>query len=155
MHLLYIRNTNINGNIIKHNLRTSMNERTHFIIKMCISHTSFSKGLMFLWCVKDEWRQGQTDILMQLLFLTIARCVIFRNALSTSSASWLGMLNRGRCKLALTLAFLSPTNSTAAGICIYSFITPTCFRFFFRLFTQVHLGQGSIYNTSLAHLHAL
>ena len=43
------------------------------------------------------------------------------------------------CKLVLTLAFLCPTNSTATGTCLYSFITPTCFCFFFRLFTQAHL----------------
>ena len=36
--LLYSRNTNISGNIIKHNLRTSMNERTHFFIKIYLSH---------------------------------------------------------------------------------------------------------------------
>ena len=29
--VLHSRNTNISGNIIKHNLRASMNERTHFI----------------------------------------------------------------------------------------------------------------------------
>ena len=46
-----------------------MNQRTHFFIKICISHTLFS---MFLWYVRDEWRQGQTAILTQLLFLTIA-----------------------------------------------------------------------------------
>ena len=40
----------------KHNLRTSMNERTHFFIKIYISHTLFSKGLMFLLCVRDGWR---------------------------------------------------------------------------------------------------
>ena len=43
------------------------------------------------------------------------------------------------CKLALTLAFLFPTNSTATGTSLYSFITPACFCFFFRLFPQVHL----------------
>ena len=32
-----------------------------------------------------------------------------------------------------------PTNSTADGTCLYSFITPTCFRFFFRLFIPVNL----------------
>ena len=84
--------TNISENIIKHNLRTSMNDRTHFFIKICISHTLFS---MFLWCVRDRRRQGQTTILTQLLLLTIARCVIFKNLLSTSSASWLELLNRG------------------------------------------------------------
>ena len=36
--LLYSRNTNISGNIINHNLRTSMNERTHFFIKIYLSH---------------------------------------------------------------------------------------------------------------------
>ena len=119
----------------------------HFFIKY-ISHTLFSKGLMFLWCVRDGWRQGQTAVLTQLLLLTIARGVIFKNPLSTSSASWLGLLNRGslratelrgRSQSARWLAFLSPTDSTAAGTCLYSFITSTCFRFFFHLFTQVHL----------------
>ena len=52
--LLYSRNTkiNISGNIIKDYLRTSINEETHFFIKICISHTLFLKGLMFLWCVE-------------------------------------------------------------------------------------------------------
>ena len=72
-----------------------MNERTHFFIKICMSHTLFLKGLIFLWCVRDGWRQGQTAILTQLLLLTIACCVIFKNPLSTSTASWLGLLNRG------------------------------------------------------------
>ena len=65
---------------------------------------------MFLWCVRDGWRQGQTVILTQHLLLTIACCVIFKNPLSTSSTSWLGLLNWGSfsvCKLVLTLAFLS------------------------------------------------
>ena len=49
-----------------------MNEQILFFTKICISHTLFSKGLMFLLCVRDEWRQGQTAILTQLLLLTIA-----------------------------------------------------------------------------------
>ena len=36
-------------------LRNSMNERTHFFIKY-ISHTLFSKGSIFLWCVRNGWR---------------------------------------------------------------------------------------------------
>ena len=48
---------------------------------------------------------------------------------TTTSASWLGLLNRvrwggGHSNMALTLAFLSPTNSTIAGTCLYSFIRP-------------------------------
>ena len=124
-----------------HDLRNSMKERTYFFTKICICYTLFSKGLMFRRCV----RQGQTAIFTQLLLLTIALCVIFKNPLGTSSASWMDSSTRGHWwpqlsvyKLALTLAFLSPTNSTAAGICLYSFITSTCFRFF-CLFTQVNL----------------
>ena len=57
--LLYSRNTNTIGNRIRvrvrvNNLRTSMNYRTHFFMKICISHTLFLKGLMFLWCVKHR-----------------------------------------------------------------------------------------------------
>ena len=128
-----------------------MNERTHFFIKIYISHTLFSKGLKFLGCVRDRWRQRQTAMLTQVLLLTIACCVIFKNPLSTSSTSWLGLLNWGLlrataisrafsvCKLVLTLAFLSPTNSTVIGICQYYFIMSTYLCFFFSLFTQVHL----------------
>ena len=115
--------TNIIGNIIKHNLRISMNERTHVFIKICISYTLFSKGLMFLLCVREEWRLGGTAILTQLLLLTIARCVIFKNPLSTSSASWLELFNRG-CWSSLW-PFLSQTHSTAAGTCLHSFVMPT------------------------------
>ena len=135
--------TNTSGNIIRHNLRTSMNEWIHFFIKISISHTLFSKGLMLLWCVREGWRQRQTAILTKLLLLTIALCVIFKNPLSTSSASWRDLLNRGSLRATAfsvyKLAFLSSTDSTAAGICLYSFLMSTCFRFFFGLFTQVHL----------------
>ena len=133
-----------------------MTNETHLFIKICFSHTLFSKELMFLWCVRDEWRQGQTAILTQLL-LTIARCVIFKNPLSTSPHLGWGCSTGGRwglfsvCKLALTLVFQFLTDSTAASICLCSFITSTCFRFFFRLFTQVHLwltaqSMVNIYN---------
>ena len=97
-------------------------------------------------CVRDGWRQGQTAILTQLLLLTIARFVIFKNPHSTSFASWLGLLNRESLRVtALSLqagphsGLLVPTASTTASICLYFFITPNCFLFFFCLFTQVHL----------------
>ena len=135
--MFYSHNHNID-------LRTAMNERTHSFIKIYTSHTLFLKGLMFLWCVRDEWGQGQTAILTQLLLLTIARCGIFKNPLITCSTGghW-GLFSI--CKLALSLAFLLPTDSTAAGTCPYSFITRTCFCFFSRLFTPVHhLIDGSV-----------
>ena len=143
--MLYSHIHKKSGNIIKDNDELQWTNEYTSLLKY-ISHTLFSKGLMFLWCVRDRWRQGQTAILTQLLLLIIARCVIFKNPLNTSSTSWLGLLNRGSlravalsgafsvCKLVLSLAFLSSTNSTATGICLYYFITPTCFRFFLRLF---------------------
>ena len=121
-----------------------MNESTHFFIKICISHTLFS---MFLWCVRDEWRQGQIAILTQLFLLTIAALL--------PHLGW-GWLTGGRwgtqpsvCKLALTLSSLCPTDSTATGTCLYSFITSTCF----RLFTQVHLLiDGSVKGQYITYL---
>ena len=110
-----------------------MNERTHFI-KIYISHTLFS---MFLGCVRDKWRQGQTAILTQLLLLTIAALLPHLGWNCSTGDRWGPQFSV--CKLTLTLAFLSPTNSTATGTCLYSFITPTCFRFFFCSFTQMHL----------------
>ena len=53
--------------------------------------------------------------------------------------------------MALALAFLSPTNSTAAGTCLYSFIMPTCIRVFFRLFTQVHLWLMAQSKVNIQH----
>ena len=50
--LLYSRNTNISRNIIKHNIRTSMNERTHFIIKIYLSHLILER-VMFV--VSERW----------------------------------------------------------------------------------------------------
>ena len=88
------------------------------------------------------------------------RCVISKNPLSTSSASWLELLNRGSLRAtALSLqagphsVFLSLTNSTATGICLYSFITPTCICFFFRLFTQVHLWLTARSRVNIQQLH--
>ena len=47
---------------------------------------------MFLVCESWVGDSGRTALLTQLLLLTIARCVIFKNPLSTSSASWLELL---------------------------------------------------------------
>ena len=148
----------------------NFNERTHFFIKIYLSHFILERVDVSVVCERWAERQGQTAILTQLLLLTIAHCVIFKNPFSTSSASWLGLLNRGSLravapnrafsvyKLVLTLASLSPTDSTTTVICLYSVITPTCFHFFFHLFTQVHLIDGSVkgqYTTSVSVLLSL
>ena len=173
-----------------------MNEYTS--LQKYISHTLF---LMFLSCVRDEWRKGQTAILSQVLLLTIAalilhlgwvaqpgvaeghnpqtaswlslwpsclqptqlppapvsisiihpRCIreVFRDALSSSLISsyfciisaptvtpaWLW-----KSQVASLIAMCYARASTKAKkLSLYSFIMPTWFRFFFRLFTQVHL----------------
>ena len=62
--MLYSRNS---GNIIKHNLRTSMNERTHFFIKN-ISLTLYSRKGSCFCCV---WEMGgETYIEREDFFLT-------------------------------------------------------------------------------------
>ena len=116
-----------------------MNRWTHFFIKIYISHTLF---LMFLWCVRDEWRQGQTAILTQLLLLIMAALLLHLGWGCSTGGRW--RPQPSVCKLALTLAFLSPT--------------PTCFCFFFRLFTLVHLwlttrSKVNIQQYSLIYAH--
>ena len=119
-----------------------MTNETNLFIKICISHDLFSKRLMFLWCVRDEWRQGQTAILTNFFSWPWHAVLSSRTHLALlPHLSW--SCSTGDrwgpqpsvCKLVLTLVFLSPTNSTAAGVCLYSFITPTCFCFF----TLLHL----------------
>ena len=45
--------TNISGNIIKHNLRTSMKERTHFFIKIYLSHFILERVYVSVVC--ERW----------------------------------------------------------------------------------------------------
>ena len=59
------------------------------------------------------------------------------------------------CRLPLTLAFLSVTNWTATGTCLYSFITPTWFRLFFYLFTPVHLWLTARSRVNIQHKGSL
>ena len=48
--------TNTSGNIIKHNLRTSMNERTYFFIKIYLSHFILERVDVSVVCLRDGWR---------------------------------------------------------------------------------------------------
>ena len=112
--LLYSRNTNISRNIIKHNIRTSMNERTHFFIKIY--------DVSYVW--EMSWRR--TD------------CYIdpssSRDHSSTSSSYSLGLLNREslRAQRLLSAAgshfgILSPTDSNRLGSRLYYCLMSTCF----------------------------
>ena len=107
---------NISRDIIKHDIRISINEQIHFFTKMQISHTLFSKGLMFL-CVRDELETGKD-------------CYIgpssSRDHSSTSSSSWLGLLNRGSLRAQSPLSatgshfgILPPTDSNRLCTWLY------------------------------------
>ena len=66
-------------NIIKHNIRTSMNERTHFFIKIYLSHFILDK-VMFLLCVRDKLETGTDCYIDPKLFFDHS---------STSFSSWM------------------------------------------------------------------
>ena len=57
--VLYSRNTNISGNMIKHYLRTSMNEQTHFFIKIYLSHFILERVDVSVVC--ERWVETGTD----------------------------------------------------------------------------------------------
>ena len=135
--------------------QTSMNERTHFFIKRYLSHFILERVDVSVMC--EKWVETGTDGYIDPTS-SLDHSTLFyfsRTATSGRSAEWdsallpnlgWGCSTGGRwgpqtsvCKPTLTLAFLSPANSTTAGTCLYSFITSTCFRFFYRLFIQVHL----------------
>ena len=90
-------------------------------------------------CVRNEWRQGRTAILTQVLPLDHSR---------TSFTSWLGLLNqeslRTQSPLSATsshFGILSPTASNRRGTWLHYCLTPACFC---CSSTQVHLLIDSL-----------
>ena len=122
-------------NIIKHN--DGFNERTNTLLyKKYISHTLFSKGWCWL-CVRAELETG-TDCYIDPKF--------FFDHSSTSSSSWLGLLNHGSQKAQSPLSaagslfgILSPTDSNRPGHLVILLFNVHLLPLFSRLFTQVHL----------------
>ena len=127
-----------------------MNERTHFFIKIYLPHFILERVDISVVC--ERWVQSGTDSYIHptsslehntLCHLQEPTEHFFRILAGVAQLGFAeGHSPPGAfsvCKLVLTRAVLSPTDSTAAGTCLYFFITPTCFRFFFRLFTQVLL----------------
>ena len=107
---------------------TNFNKRTNTLLykNMYLSH------FILVVSVVCE-RQGQTAILTQLLLLTIARCVIFRNSLSTSSTSWLGLLNPG----SLRATALSLQAGSHSGLPVFNLLN--CSRHLPIFFHNAHL----------------
>ena len=54
--VIYYAYTYISGNIIRHSFRTSMNERTHFFIKIYISHFILERADVSMMC--ERWVEG-------------------------------------------------------------------------------------------------
>ena len=151
--LLYTRNTNISRNIIKHNIRTSMNERKHFLIKKYNLSLVILERVMLVVC--ERW-VGDRDWLLYWpkFFLTHS---------STSSSSYLGLLNRGSLRVQSPqsaagshFGIFSPTNLNRPGHLVILLYHVHLLPLFFCLFTQVHLLiEGSVesqYITLLAWL---
>ena len=133
--LPYSCNTNLSRNIIKHNIRTSMNERTHFSIKIYLSHFILER-VMFAAC--ERWA-GDKDRLLywpQVLLATIAALLLHLGLCCSTGGHW------GPKTLCLPLALtsasylhLSPTVCAPGYIIVYVHLL----QLFFRFFTQVHL----------------
>ena len=120
--VLFSRNTNIHRNIIKHNIRTSMNERIHFFIKKYISHTFVR--VMFLVC--ERWVETRTDCYFDPNFSSPIAALLSHlgwgcstvghwGTQSTQSASWFSRWH-------LVSNWLEPL-----GTWLYYFLTYTCF----------------------------
>ena len=106
------------------------------LYKNIISHTLFLKGWCWLY-VRDEL-ETETDCYIDPKF--------FFDHSSTSSSSWLGLLNCGslRAQSPLSAAgsqfgILSPTNSNHPGHLVILLSHAHLLPLFFRLFTQEHL----------------
>ena len=140
-------------NIIKHDIRTSMNERmnerTNTLLYRNISLTLYSRkgDVCCVW--EMSWRRRQTAILTQF------SC----DHSSTSSSSWLGLLNRGslRAQRPLSAAgshfgILSPTDSNRLCTWLYYCLRPPASAVLPLIYTGAsldwRLGRGSIYNNN-------
>ena len=148
----------------QHNIRTSMNERTHFFIKIYLSH--FILVRVDVGCVwKVSWRRRQTATYWPKILLTIAALL--------SHPGWAAQpwVTEGRkpsvCKLILTLASCPLQTPTATGseleltrtdwlelqltqaVCgtwLYNCLTPTCFLLAYASApnSTTSTGQGDI-----------
>ena len=121
------------------NIRTSMNERIHFFIKIYLSHFILEK-VMFLVC--ERWVETRADCYFDLSSADQS---------STSSSSWLGLLNRGSLRAQscwfsirhLVLNWFEP--SVHLVILLFNIhLLPLIYT---GASLDWRLGRGSVYNT--------
>ena len=132
----------------KSNIRTSMNERTHFFIKIYLSHFIFERVDVSCVC-EMSWRQRQTAILTPSSSSTIAALL---SHLGRIAQPWVTEGPKPSiCKLILTLAPYLPLTRTAPGTWLYNCLAYTCFRCSYARLTGAsldwRLGRGSICNS--------
>ena len=110
-----------------------MNERTHFFIKICLSHFILER-VMFFVCERWVQRRGQTVILTQ---------SSSRDHSSTSFSSWLGCSTVGHwgpkalCLQLVWIRHLVPNwlqlqlelTQAVCGTWLYNCLTTTCFHY--------------------------
>ena len=118
----------------EHNIWNSMNERIHFFIKIYLSHFILERVMFF---VCERWVETRTGCYFD---------PSSSDHSSTSSSSWLGMLNHGSLMAQSPLSaagshtgILTPTNSNHLGHLVILLSYVHLLPLFFRLFTQVHL----------------
>ena len=129
------RHIQIYAEIYKHNIRTSMNERIHFFIKIYLSH--FILERVDVGCVRDELETGTDCYIDAAVLLShlgwVAQPWVTEGP-KPSVCRWFSIRH-------LVSKWLKPS-----VCCLYYCLTSTCYRcssavllLFFRLFTQVHL----------------
>ena len=118
--LLYSHNHNID-------FRTSMNERTHFFIKIYISPTLFSKGLMFLWCVRDGWRDiySERGLLLPISSSMSQGCQCLHPLASSSETPPIGYVSLTRLRFSALCLNLTAWFSSRCLLPVSHLLYPT------------------------------
>ena len=134
-----------------------MNERTHFLIKIYLSH--FILERVDVGCVWEvSWRRGQTATYWPKVLLTIA------SLLPHSGWAAQPWVTEG-CKLILTLASCPPTDSNCnrnwltqavCGTWLYFCLTSTCFQWAYASVTITefnHVHRSRWYSDIFDRIH--
>ena len=96
LNMLYSRDTNISGNIIKHNLRTSMNERTHFYIKINLSHFILERVDVSVVCEMSGETYTQREDFFPYLLPGARRCQRLHSLARSSETPLIGCMSLAR-----------------------------------------------------------
>ena len=110
----------------KHNqlvMKTSITNEYTSLQKYKSLTLYFRKGDVLL-CVRDEWRQGQTAVLTQVLLLTIAALLSHLG----SGCSTVGPWRPGPLQAGSHFGIPVPTDRRPWAPCLSSFLSPTCSR---------------------------